>query len=61
MKFVAARSEILTRLESVSGAVAPKNVKPILSGIYFSMKDESTVKLATDLETAITTELKPNR
>jgi len=62
MKFVAARSEILTRLESVSGAVAPKNVKPILSGIYFSMKDESTVKLvATDLETAITTELKPKQ
>ena len=60
MKFVAARSEILTRLESVSGAVAPKSVKPILSGIYFSMKDDSTVKLqATDLETAITTELRP--
>ncbi|WP_214078156.1 DNA polymerase III subunit beta [Mesotoga sp.] len=60
MKFVVARSEILTRLESVSGAVASKSVKPILSGIYFSMKDESTIKLvATDLETAITTELKP--
>ncbi|HNR79915.1 MAG TPA: DNA polymerase III subunit beta [Mesotoga infera] len=59
MNFVVERNEILTRLEAVSGAAASKTVKPILSGIYFSVKGESIVQLtATDLETAIKTEVK---
>lgn len=61
MKFAVQRSEILTRLESVSGAVASKNVKPILSGIHFSVAGELAIQLkATDLETSIKTEVKVN-
>ena len=59
MNFAVERNEILTRLEAVSGAAASKTVKPILSGINFSVKGESIVQLtATDLETAIKTEVK---
>lgn len=61
MRFSIPRNEFLTRLESVSTAVASKTVKPVLSGILFKTTENSKLELvATDLETSIKTYVQPS-
>ncbi len=60
MEFSIKKSDILSKLETVSSAVASKTVKPVLSGILFRVVDEKKIELvATDLETSIKTFIKP--
>ncbi len=58
MKFSVEKKQISFGMDKVSGAVASKTIRPILSGVMFKNKDESTYELiSTDLETYIKTEI----
>ena len=60
MDFSIKKSDILSKLETVSSAVASKTVKPVLSGVLFKTIDEKKIELvATDLETSIKTFVEP--
>ncbi|MFW6121821.1 MAG: DNA polymerase III subunit beta [Petrotogales bacterium] len=61
MEFSIKKSDILSKLETVSSAVASKTVKPVLSGILFRVVGEKKIELlATDLETSIKTFIEPD-
>jgi len=59
MKFTVDKKQIIFGMDRVSGAVASKTIRPILSGVMFKKKDEKTFELiSTDLETYVKTEIK---
>jgi DNA polymerase III subunit beta len=60
MNFVISSTTLLNRLQLVSKVVNSKNTLPILDNFLFKVEDDNLKITASDLETTLTTSIKPN-
>ena len=55
MRFVVSTTQLLKKLQLISGVISSNTVLPILEDFLFTIKDNQLTIAATDLETSITT------
>jgi DNA polymerase III subunit beta len=60
MNFVISSTTLLNRLQLVSKVVNSKNTLPILDNFLFKVEDDNLKITASDLETTLTTSIKPD-
>ena len=57
MKFIVSSSQLLKRLQSISGVLNSSNTLPILDNFLFEVKSNELIVSASDLETTMTTQI----
>lgn len=57
MKFTVSSTQLLKQLQMAGGAIQSKPVMPILDGFLFELRGQTLTITASDLETAITTQI----
>ena len=57
MRFVVSTTQLLKKLQMISGVISSNTVLPILEDFLFDIKDGKIKVFATDLETSMSTEI----
>lgn len=61
MKFIISSTTLLRSLQKISGVLSTSSTLPILEDFLFELTDDKLVITASDLETTISVELKPDK
>jgi DNA polymerase III subunit beta len=61
MKFIISSTTLLRSLQKISGVLSTSSTLPILEDFLFELSDDKLIITASDLETTISVELKPDK